>query len=269
MNRDAIRLKVRSKELGNIPTKDFIHADFDHDFGVTTTNILIIFSTPRSGSTLLCEILYRNSICLAHEYLQGKHYLPILARRWDCFEQATRRAVTLDKQKYIDRLLKYRTLENGWLGINLHGEHIENFLKLENRMPGVRFHYLHILRANTIEQAVSYEIASQTGQWSKHFEPLRKANYNYYRILHKLYRINRQNSQINAYLNARVPKSQTILYEDILTEPENTLRKIPFLHIPTKFEVDTSLKKQSGELNKLWVEKFSRNYLGKSTGRKL
>ena len=39
-----------------IPKQDFVNALYDIDYGVETTDVLIILSTPRSGSTLFCEL---------------------------------------------------------------------------------------------------------------------------------------------------------------------------------------------------------------------
>ncbi|MCB1671788.1 MAG: Stf0 family sulfotransferase [Gammaproteobacteria bacterium] len=251
-----ILLKDATKAAETIPQDDLIHAGFDRDFGVPTTDILIVFSTPRSGSTLLCELLYRNGLCLAHEYFQERYYLPILASRWQCSDGRR-----LDKSGFISSLLKFRTLSNGWLGINLHGEHLKTFLKLESLLPDITFHYLHIQRRDSISQAVSYEIAAQTGQWSGHFKPGREPVYSYYRVLHKLYRIGKQTALINAYLHSRNCSCHSVYYEDFVADPQQTLQRLPFFTLQDTFQQSTGLKRQSGGVNTEWVQRFSRKFL--------
>ena len=103
-----------------IPVNDFVDGQFDSDNGVLTTDGLFIFSTPRSGSTMLADLIYKNAICLPHEYFQPFQYLPIMANRWGCVREGH-----LDKELYLKCLFRYRTYPNGWFGVNLHGKHLK------------------------------------------------------------------------------------------------------------------------------------------------
>ncbi|MBT8145246.1 MAG: Stf0 sulfotransferase family protein [Gammaproteobacteria bacterium] len=256
-----LRISTSSKALDRIPVEDLVNEKFDQDFAAPTTDILIIFSTPRSGSTLLCELLLKNSVCIAHEYLQSRQYLPLLGIRWGCVSGSGLTGKTLDLKRYADCLLRYRTLENGWFGLNLHGEHLKNYLKIEGLLPDVKFHYLQILRKDIVSQAVSYEIASQTDQWSRHFSPTREVNYSFFRILHKLYRIQKQNALIASFLAARKLVAHQIYYEDLVTKPGQVLSQIPNLSLEKSIDVESSLTRQTGALNAEWTSKFSKRFL--------
>lgn len=84
MVRDSSYVEVADvwTEDSRIPESDFVSAYYDRDYSETTTKVLIIFSTPRSGSTLLCDMIYEARGPLAHEYFQPYQYMPILSRRW-------------------------------------------------------------------------------------------------------------------------------------------------------------------------------------------
>lgn len=235
-----------------IPPDDFINSKFDIRCGARTSDVLLILSTPRSGSTVLCDLLYRNGVCLAHEYFQPYDYMPLLAKRWDCIGDGF-----LDEATFVQKLLQLRTLSNGWLGINLHGQHLEIFSRFETYFPSLRTHYVHLVRRDTIAQAVSFEIAMQTGRWSSHFEALQEPKYDYHRILRRLEAIRAQNSAVIEFLKAKSAAYQTVCYEDLLSAPEATLRALTCISPGQQLQADPGLKKQSTERNRRWMRRFA------------
>jgi LPS sulfotransferase NodH len=253
-----IRLPVSdiSRLSAKIPPADFINAHYDIDYNVPTENMVVIFSTPRSGSTMFCDILFRNKFCLAHEYIQHYQYMPILASRWNCI-----RDNALDKECFINKLLKYRTNENGWLGINIHGEHLGTFIKLKPFFPKIPTHYVHIIRRDTIAQAVSLEIALQTGQWSSQFSVLKAATYDFTNIQNRLNSIHKQNTLIQAYLKTLSAQYSPICYEELLTNPDYILGQLPFLERRKPMSLNVSIRRQSNSQNDEWAHKFSQHLI--------
>ena len=240
-----------------IPEEDLVDAQYDVDCSAATTDVLLILSTQRSGSTLLADLMRRSKLCLPHEYFQPYHYLPLLADRWGCIENGL-----LDKQAYLDNLFRFRTFPNGWLGINLHGVHLETFARFGDFSRGLNMHYVHLQRKDLISQAVSYEIASQTGQWSSFFEGSGEARYNFRSVKKRLRFIEEQNAAIQAYLAERVEPCHTIYYEDLIAAPAATLQAIAGADIEVPPLRSEALKKQAGSINQDWVERFSARYSG-------
>lgn len=238
-----------------VPSEDFINAQFDIDYEVETTDLLLILSTPRAGSTLLADYIYKNQLCLAHEYFQPFDYLPMLANRWNCIKENK-----LDKNNYLEKLLRFRTLSNGWLGINLHGNHLKVYSKFENLLSHVNKHYIHIVRRDLMSQAVSYELASQTGQWSSYFDSCSDAVYSYSGIENKLERILRQTALINAYIHTHARSCKTIYYEDLVENAEVILKSIIPSCICGNILVESEFEKQSRRINADWSERFSYEY---------
>lgn len=249
-------VKIKEK----IPSEDLINSQFDKDYGVSVTDVLVIFSTPRSGSTVFCDLIRQNKGCIPHEYFQSQQYIPILAERWNCIE-----ASCLKKDDFIRSLCKYRTYQNGFLGINLHGLHLNNFLKLENIFKTVRWHYIHMMRSDVIGQAVSFAIASQTGQWSSHYKKQKEAGYDFMQILSKLDHINKYNALIKAFLTSRNVPWQTVYYEDFCADPETVLSNLPCFKEDISLKVESSLSKQVSPEKEKWVHQFAHELLNRHT----
>ena len=70
-----------------LPEDDFADAQFDRDVGTPPRTLLLILSTPRSGSTLACNLLHQAGVCTAHEYFQPYQIRPAMMRRWGLTEE--------------------------------------------------------------------------------------------------------------------------------------------------------------------------------------
>jgi LPS sulfotransferase NodH len=251
----AISAEKLARVRGAIPANDFIDAQYDADRDVVTTDVLVILSTPRSGSTLLCELLRLNDVCLPHEYFQPGQYLPLLADRGGCVD-----GEELNAAKYVAALRRYRTFANGWLGINLHGSHLELFDRLGDHLKGTRIHYLHLVRRDVLAQAVSYHIASQTGQWSSEFSARHSPEYDFSKIENRLQRIQGQNLLIASYLAARELPAPTIYYEDLARDPAGMLRQVPGVPPGRALCTQPTLQRQAGTRSSEWRQRFAREY---------
>lgn len=254
--REGQELKFSNKQIVSsemkIPTADFADKSYDSEFFGKSKGVLIILSTPRSGSTLLCDLLYKSGFCLAHEYFQPHEYLPILANRWGCLDNGV-----LNKEKYVNQLAKFRTLNSGWLGINLHGHHLPAFNKFSECFSNSEKVFLRIRRRNVIAQAVSYEIASQTKRWSSEFQAKAKPTYSFNQIKKKLNSINHQNLITDTFLSLNNMVSTDIYYEDFIGNPGEVLGDILSDYIHKEPATASFLKKQSSNINEEWIERFS------------
>lgn len=238
-----------------IPPRDFTGADYDRALGLKTDNLLLILSTPRSGSTFLSDQIYRHGICLPHEYFQPFQYIPILADRWGCIINDM-----LDNEDYIFSLKKWRTSSAGWLGINLHGEHLPIFKNFEKNFLNIKKSYIVLKRRDLIAQSVSFEIAMQTERWSSHFKDSNEPIYSFHEIKSRLEAIVYQNIMIDAYINNLGIVANEIYYEDLIKNPIGELAAIFPDFFNCNSEVISGLAKQSSGINNDWVERFSNEY---------
>lgn len=256
------------KISARIPNEDLANSQFDYTEIGKLTDILFIFSTPRSGSTLLSDFVFKSGLCIPHEYFQPYEYMPFLANRWGCIT-ADRQ---LDIQKYIDQLVAMRTSKYGWLGINLHGDHIALFEQIKESFPKANKHFVHVIRLDMIAQAVSYEIAMQTGQWSSHFDEFSEPRYDFEKIYHRLETINKENALIHSYLKLHDYNCERIVYEQFAEEPLPFVREIIPESLIKNFNISTSMARQSSARNREWIKAFSKQFVlsrGNVNGKKV
>lgn len=233
-----------------LPSQDFVDDQFDLDENNKTENILIIFSTPRCGSTYLSSLIHSNGICVTHEYFQLEQYLPVLAQRWGCISE-----YKINRALYIKTLLKKRTSKNGWVGINLHSHHIKTFEAFKEFFPeDVQLHYAHLVRKDILGQAISYEIAEQTGQWTSFFNGTVEPVYSFSSISAKVKSINDGNFYINSYIaNSKIPCLE-FSYEDLSGDPVSVINQLfPGFSVLNK---KSPMKKQANKINYDWRARF-------------
>ncbi len=236
-----------------VPEEDFVNACYDSGRSHETQKILVIFSTPRSGSTLFCDYVRQAGLCVPHEYFQSADYMPILGYRWGCIQ-----GEKLNLDQYFESLLRYRTSPTGWLGINVHGSHLNIFMKFFNRNPNFYYHFIHLERKNTIAQAVSYDKASQTNGWSTYFNKAKPPSYCFNSIIDKLDRIEDQNTAIRCFLTGK--KFFGLFYEDFIFNPSYEIARAGLIEEPETLSFQPSIKKQNDGINSKWIERFSGDF---------
>ena len=257
--RIAVNTASIAQARREIPAEDFADGSFDRAESVPTSDLLIVLSTPRCGSTLFADLVYRSGVCLPHEYFQPHQYLPLLADRWGCIDNGR-----IDSVAYMNQLLAHRTFPGGWLGINLHGSHLKVFASFADLLPAVRTHYVHISRRDIIAQAVSYEIAHQTGQWSSRFPSLAKAAYDFEAIRRRLRSIQDQEVMIQSYLLGLGVDCSRFFYEELVSEPRRVLGAVlPEGAAPVSLQ-DSGMNPQSDKQNRDWAKRFAEDYFSRA-----
>lgn len=129
-----------------------------------TPSTYIVASQPRSGSHLLCQLLYRTRLAgCPLEYFHARH--------WEEWCNRCRRS---NPGYVVGVLLRRRTSPNGIFGCKMHWNQFGFFLKLglETRFHDAKFIYL--TREDVLGQAISHAIAMQTGQWTSFHKARRK-----------------------------------------------------------------------------------------------
>lgn len=247
----AIRVRTEALEAIDdlIPADDFVSVKYDVMKISRLDKVLILLSTPRSGSTLLSDILRSNEVCLPHEYFQPYQYMPILADRWS----AIGKDGILDGRQYIQSLTRCRTFAGGWLGINLHESHIHIYERLRTYFPEVPFFFIHLFRSDLIAQAISYQIARQTKKWSSSFRLEQAPEYDFDKITSMATQIQSQNFLIKEYCHSRGVSCHPVVYEDLISSPARCLNELSLaLGLPKSLVFRTDLKRQSDSINDEW-----------------
>ncbi len=234
-----------------------IQAKFDTDEEVITSNMLFVLCAPRCGSCLLADLLYQNECCLLYEYFHIHKYLPILAERWNCISNGY-----LNKEAFVQSLLRFRTHKSGWFACKIQGEQLEFFLKMEKYFPEVSKHFVYISRRDLIAQAVSLAIAQQTGKWTSQRKVQEKEIvYDFSQISKCLRNLQHQSSILKEWLFTK-DQYQTIYYEDLVTNSKKVLEKLPCINSESTLLTKARLQKQANKINEEWIERFCNEYPG-------
>jgi LPS sulfotransferase NodH len=231
-------------------THDRLHFEFER----TEPRVsYLVCSIPRSGSSLLCELLAGTGLAGAPAEFFHPDKMALLERRWG--------VDTLDG--YLRELLARKTSPNGVFGTKAHwGQYKPLFGDSDpgEIMPNPRV--VLITRRDRLRQAVSWVRALQTLKWTNTDGPRveRPAVYDHEQITQKLARIDREEENWESLCERHGLVPHRVVYEDFVEAQEDTVRAVldllgveapADLHLPSPV-----LDRQADELSDEWVERY-------------
>ena len=185
---------------------------------------------------------------------------------------------------YLERVIYEATTPNGVLGVKVHWYQFEHLtrrvraLRALNRLPDrsllaaifPNLHYIHLMRRDTIRQAVSFVRATDTQLWSERENSIgldrRVLARTPYFSVEKLDRM--LEIMVEFHRNWRRYFEQIgvspleLFYEDLALDYETSTRRIlEFLHVPApagRLIRLPRLRKQSDDLSETWVTRYRR-----------
>lgn len=226
----------------------------EHDFPKTTEPVkfLIVASTGRCGSHMLGHALHKTG-CFGFplEYVNGANLA-----EWK------RRLGTTSLKDTIREIQQRRTSPNGVFSIKLHYPHLAQFGGFGSMLkyfPDAYF--VHLSRGDVLKQAVSLSIAKQTGGWISGQEPTNENPVFSFEKINACLRETIFNDSSWRYtLAASGCKHIDIDFDTARNDLAGTVQTIgDFMQIeidPRSIPETQVTRKQSGNLNKDWVEKF-------------
>lgn len=250
------------------------------------TGSVVVASTQRSGSTLLCSALERTGLVgIPREYLlpqfleSGNRVLgaphPTASEQW----QRLLRRLRLKRAwwgyweidpstmaPYIQALVARRSSANGLFALKVHWEHFE----LARRMgfsPSLLpqpITWIHLERRDRIAQAVSFEKAMRSGAFVANEERSHSVDrlpYDDVGIL-RTYELLRQSaSGWEHYFQSAGITPLPVVYEDLAADYEGTITRVlealGFTNVPVPPPLH---QRQANAVNKRWIEAFRRNH---------
>jgi trehalose 2-sulfotransferase len=142
-------------------------AEFDHQ-PCEVKRKLIVCSTPRSGSYLLCRAMISNGIGVPHEYFNGIN-ASVISSRFG-LDKVTSPELEVDgkeRRAFIAALLDRRTV-NGIFAAKIQGGQFHQYFK--NSEDAELFqgaHFVYLYRQDLLSQAISFHISLLTGRWGR------------------------------------------------------------------------------------------------------
>jgi trehalose 2-sulfotransferase len=237
----------------------------DHEFkeGAETVVSYAVCALPRSGSSLLCELLFTTDLAGAPGEYFDAAMMKRFRRRWG--------AESFDD--YLRTLLAKKTGPNGAFGFKAH------FFQLIEAFPGSsleaafpRLRHVYITREDRLRQAISWARAIQTHRWSSEQEV--------YDDNHEIFR-REQIDRMIAGITERERRWEAlfadcgadplrITYEELVARPEETVAAV-LGHIGVEDPVGVrlagpTLRRQADGLTEEWVSRYRAGALQAATG---
>jgi LPS sulfotransferase NodH len=228
---------------------------------------LLICGTPRSGTSLLCGYLANTSLAgHPREYYWKENELDGY-KNWGVKTYA----------EYLKMTKELGTTPNGVFSAKVMWGYFSDFLTKLRNLPGKEglndkelldsafsnLRFIFIQREDVVAQAVSWAIAVQTEIWfsGDTRKPKRVPDYNFGLINQFVNEIKEHNKCWNEWFKKFSVVPCVVKYEELALRPKKVVSGIlNILDIshPKDLTIVPGIKKQGGEINKEWVERYSK-----------
>lgn len=231
----------------------YTHTKFDHAFDYRQRPAVTYFvcSTPRCGSSVLCEAL-----CLTEMAGVPTEYFDAETR------EGFSAAWQVQSDDYLPTLLRKKTTPNGVFGCKTHFHQYQEAFGIE-ALPqlGSSVRYIWLSRRDVIRQAVSYWKAIETNQWATTHQCLNESpRFDFEQIDRLRKQIEYEQSQWQLFFDRHAIEPLRITYEeavgwipDVVAECFRYLSLDPS-RVPSEFSL--TLKKQADALSEEWVRLY-------------
>jgi LPS sulfotransferase NodH len=233
----------------------YSHHKLDHEFQTTETVLsYAVCALPRSGSSLLCELLFDTGLAGAPtEYFDARQ-MALFRERWGVEDFAG----------YLRALWERKTGPNGVFGFKAHFFQLAEAFPdggLEAAFPALR--HVYISRRDRLRQAISWARAIQTDQWGLDHEPAEPPPVVFRRaeIDRLLGRIEDRERAWEAFFEHAGAEPLRLTYEELVAAPETTavtvLRHIGVEPPEHLLIGPPTLRRQADEVTEQWVAHYS------------
>jgi LPS sulfotransferase NodH len=236
----------------------------------TIERAYLVCATPRSGSTLLCELLKATGVAgRPEEYFETLRSTGYPRQPRQYFEGVPEVQALLPEvdpgtpERAFDwaGVLRAGTTPNGVFGAKVMYGHLEdlwprlNGRALEDVLPGLR--YVRVSRADRVAQAVSLWMAIQTQHWRDEGDnaETREPVYSFMAIRHLVEQLTAHELAWDEWLVGRDPIDMP--YEALAAGPGATVTALlGELGIEGEARDVARMRRQSGARSREWIERY-------------
>ena len=237
-----------------------------------TISNYMVCANPRTGSSLLCELLAGSGVAGAPvEYFQEGFQ----RRGWYLQLNCT------DLDDYRTKLLSQRSTPNGVFGFKAHWSQFSNLLMHLTGIPGTSpeaftrwrqslddalrcRRFIYVTRQDIVQQAVSLAIARHTGVWYDHGQPVANVKdmpFDAEAIDRAVDYILEGRAMWRAFFEQASVDALLVRYEDLVGDRDATLsRVIDYLGLELPDPIDTQavvrLRRQANDASEALVSRY-------------
>jgi len=242
----------------------------------------IICATPRTGSTLLCDLLASTGVAGKPDSFFMSNMDPAWAEQLGLPVRAGQNDADYGAS-YLRAAIKAGTGMTGVFGLRLMRENLDDLSALiDTVFPGLssdkdrlqaafgRILYIHLAREDKLAQAVSLVKAEQTGLWHvapdgseiERLAPPQAPQYDFDRIADKLAQLERYDAAWTTWFEAEGIEPLRIGYERLAREPAEAVSRI-FKALGLRQAESGSLKpgvaKLADAVSREWMQQYRRD----------
>lgn len=238
------------------------------------TSGYLLCGSPRSGSTLLCDLLTRSLVAGAPESYFRPASIPGYSKRW-----GLELAHEGWDRSYVDAVRVHGERSTGCFGMRIMWSDMPAFVdrlrvlfphpnsdrELLHSVLGIE-HFVRLSRHDKVAQAVSLVVATQTGLWHRNAdgsvregsEPVKTARYDHDLIAHELSMLETEERGWTRWLSSQSITPLDLTYETLSSDPAETT-KVVLGHIGARAVDVPSVGTASTatSLNNIWKERFN------------
>jgi len=239
----------------------------------------IICGTPRTGSTLLCDLLASTKRAGSPDSFYGRKFMPDWAAAWHLPDPAamSERDYAV---AYLDAAMRAGSAGTKIFGLRLMRENLDELSALLDLIyPGLpsdkarfemafgRILYIHLFRENKLEQAISYVKAEQTGLWHvapdgteiERLAPPQDPRYDFARLKSEVEKLEAYDAAWHDWFAAQGIAPLPIGYETLSADPAASLIRICEalgIDAPDPTDVRPGVGKLSDATSRDWIRRY-------------
>lgn len=243
----------------------------------------IICGTPRTGSTLLCDLLTSTGRAGAPDSFFGARFIDWWAEQWGVPTRETIGEPEFSKV-YLDAAIRVGKGGTDMFGLRLMRENVDDLDGfIERVFPGfapgnARFEkafgeirYIHLFREDKLAQAVSLVKAEQTGLWHvapdgteiERLAPPQDPVYDFERLRKQVEELEGYDRAWNPWFVEQGIEPLRVGYERLAADPAGTLITICDalgIAAPDRSEVQPGVAKLSDAVSEDWIARYRRDF---------
>jgi len=206
----------------------------------------ILCGTPRTGSTLLCNLLASTPSAGNPDSYYGRMFMADWANEWNLPDPASTGEDDFSRI-YLAAVIRAGKGGTATFGLRLMRENLEELLAILSKIfPGRvsdkarleaafgRLLYVHLSRADKLAQAISYIKAKQTGLWHiapdgteiERLAPPQEPRYDFKQIRDEMALLEGYDAAWNTWFTVQRITPLRVVYEQLEVDPAASLQRI-------------------------------------------